>query len=157
METLDAPIYEIKQESDWYKTEKKRREDINKFFDKFEETYGINKGFSFYHSEYFGVRAGTEAYDFFKDEVVKNPTKAGFYAFKKRSKYFTDIRSMLEQIEEVNPFKGHDVFGRNNITASQWVGDRWFFGVRDEKRVEGEEATPIDFKDYLKIILERLG
>ncbi|AME04828.1 hypothetical protein [Bacillus sp. SDLI1] len=157
METLDAPIYEIKQESDWYKTEKKRREDINKFFDEFEATYGIKDGFSFYHSEYFGVRAGTEAYDLFKDEVVKNPTKSGFYAFKKRSKYFTDIRSMLEKIEEANPFKGHDVFGRNNITASQWVGDRWFFGVRDEKRVNGEEALAIDFKDYLKIILERLG
>lgn len=157
METLDAPIYEIKQESNWYKTEKKRREDINKFFDEFKATYGIKNGFSFYHSEYFGVRAGTEAYDFFKDEVVKNPTKAGFYAFKKRSKYFTDIRSMLEKIEEANPFKGHDVFGRNNITASQWVGDRWFFGVRDEKRVEGEEAVAIDFKDYLKIILEKLG
>lgn len=53
METLDAPIYEIKQESDWYKTEKKRREDINKFFDEFEATYGIKNGFSFYHSEYF--------------------------------------------------------------------------------------------------------
>lgn len=31
------------------------------------------------------------------------------------------------------------------------------FGVRDEKRVEGEEAVAIDFKDYLKIILEKLG
>lgn len=29
MQTLDAPIYEVKQESDWYKSEKKRKEDIN--------------------------------------------------------------------------------------------------------------------------------
>ncbi|CAM4275724.1 hypothetical protein BAMA111019_16310 [Bacillus manliponensis] len=25
MKTLDAPIYEVKQDSEWYKTEKKRR------------------------------------------------------------------------------------------------------------------------------------
>ncbi|MFG3444527.1 hypothetical protein ACGFZ1_07480 [Bacillus velezensis] len=156
MQTLDAPIYEVKQESDWYKSEKKRKEDINAFFDKFEATYSIKDGFSFYNSGYFGVRAGTEAYDLFKDEVMKNPTKDGFYAFKKRSKYFTEIGSMLEKIEERNPFKGHDVFGRNNITASQWLGDRWFFGVRNEKRVEGKEAIPIDFKDYLKIVMEHL-
>ncbi|EHA30653.1 hypothetical protein BSSC8_22380 [Bacillus subtilis subsp. subtilis str. SC-8] len=41
MQTLDAPIYEVKQESDWYKSEKKRKEDINSFFDKFEEKYGV--------------------------------------------------------------------------------------------------------------------
>ncbi|WP_342496908.1 hypothetical protein NYE36_09935 [Bacillus sp. FSL R5-0593] len=156
METLDAPIYEIKQESDWHKTEKKRREGINKFFDEFEATYGIKDGFSFYNSEYFGVRAGTEAYDFFKDEVMKNPTKDGFYAFKKRSKYFSEIGSMLKKAEEVNPFKGHEVLGRNNIAAYQWIGDRWFFSVWDEKRVEGEEATPIDYKEYLKIVMEHL-
>lgn len=31
MQTLDAPIYEVKQESDWYRSEKKRKEDINSF------------------------------------------------------------------------------------------------------------------------------
>ncbi len=30
-----------------------KKEGINNFFDKFEEKYGVEEGFSFYHSEYF--------------------------------------------------------------------------------------------------------
>lgn len=156
MKTLDAPIYEVKQNSEWYKSEKKKREDINIFFDKFKKKYGTNIGFAFYHSEYFGVQAGTEAYELFKEEVTKNPKEKDFHPFKKRSKYYTEIKELIEQIEEISPFKSHDVFGLNNVSASQWIGDRWFFGVRDIECVKGEEVTPIGFKDYLKVVMEKL-
>ncbi|WP_243572777.1 hypothetical protein [Bacillus stercoris] len=155
MQTLDAPIYEVKQESDWYKSEKKRKEDINLFFDKFEEKYGVKEGFSFYHSEYFGVYEGTEAYEIFKNDIVKNPVD-GFYAIKKRSKYFKEIKAMIEQIEKVNPFRSHDELGLNNMTGRQWIGDRWFFGVKTEQLVKGDSVVAIDYKEYLKIVMEHL-
>lgn len=157
METLGSPVYEVKQDSEWYIKEMKRRNDVNKFFDKFEEKYGIRKGFSYYHSEYFGVYGGTEAYELFKDDVVKNPTKDDWYAFKKRSKYFKEIKELLEKIEKVSPFHSHDVLGLNNVVASQWIGDRWFFQIKNEKFVkdtEHKEVAPIDYKEYLKFVMD---
>ncbi|MGG0052966.1 hypothetical protein [Bacillus atrophaeus] len=155
MQTLDAPIYEVKQESEWYKSEKKRKEDINSFFDRFEEKYGIKEGFSFYHSEYFGVYKGTEAYEVFKDDIVKNPVN-GFYAIKKRSKHFKEIKAMIEQIEKVNPFNSHDELGLNNMTGRQWIDDRWFFGVKSAQFVKGDSVVAIDYKEYLNIVMDNL-
>lgn len=156
MQTLDAPVYEVKQDSEWYMAELKREKDTKEFFKSFKEKYGIVEGFSFYHSGYFGVRAGTEAYEAFKEEVLKNPTSDGFYPFRKRSKYFKEISILIDQVEDRHPFKAHDVLGRNNISASQWVGNRWFFGVKDEHHVEGSEVQPINYKDYLKVLMEAL-
>jgi hypothetical protein len=155
MQTLDAPIYEVKQDSDWYKSAKKRNCDIDNFFIAFNEKYGIEKGFVFYHSDYFGVHAGTEAYEFFKEEILKNPD-GDFYPFRKRSKYYKEIKELLDQIEDRNPFRSHDVFGLNNVTASQWIGDRWFYGVKDSKPVKGVEVAPIDYKTYLKVVMDTL-
>lgn len=156
MQTLDAPIYEVNQDSEWYKSLKKRKGDINNFFDSFEEKYGTTDGFSFYHSGYFGVYPYTKAYEIFKNDTLKNPTKEGMYPIKKRSKYFSEIREMLKNIEEVSPFKPHDVFGLNNLKASQWVGDRLFYGVKNKEQVNGNEVTPMNYKDYLKIVMDTL-
>lgn len=155
MQTLDAPIYEVNQDSDWYKRESKRKQDTKEFFEKIKEKFGLSDGFGFYHSEYFGIHGGTKDYEVFKDELLKNPDK-DFYPFKKRSKYFKEIKEMIEQIEDRNPFKSHDVLGLNNISASQWVGDKWFFQVKNEQLVKGNEVTPIDYKDYLKFVMENL-
>ena len=156
MQTLDAPIYEVKQDSTWYKSKIKQRNDRDGFFDAFEKRFGFKEGFSFYHSEYFGVYGDTEAYKFFKDELVKKAYKNNWYAFKKRSKYFKEIKELLGQIEELSPFISHDVLGLNNVTASQWLGDRWFFGVKSEKHVKGDEVVPIDYKEYLNLVMSRL-
>jgi hypothetical protein len=155
LQTLDAPIYEVNKDSEWYKKEKKRREDITEFFKKVKSEYGLGEGFSFYHSKYFGVRAGSKEYEIYKEEVSKNP-KDGFYPFKKRSKHFKVIKELIEQIEEVSPFKSHDEFGLNNTSASQWIGDRWFFGVKREQDVKGDEVTLINFKDYLAVVMSHL-
>jgi hypothetical protein len=155
MQTLDEPVYEVDQNSEWYQKERKRRDDIDNFFKEVKEKYGFEQGFSFYHSGYFGISGGTKDYEVFKDELLRNPDK-NFYPFKKRSKYYKDIQKMIEQIEEISPFKSHDVFGLNNVSASQWIGDRWFFGVKQEKQVKGKEVSPIDFKEYLKIVMEHI-
>lgn len=156
MQTLDAPVYEVKKESEWYKSFKKRREEVNEFFKKVEAEYGLSDGFSFYHSAYFGVEAGSKEYELYKDEVSKNPNKDGVHPFKKRSKHFKILKELLEQIEEISPFKSHDVLGLNNISGSQWIGDRWFFGVKHEQYVKGDEVTPIKYKDYLKVAMDAL-
>ncbi|MBV2197566.1 hypothetical protein KQR56_12045 [Bacillus velezensis] len=154
MQTLNALIYEVKQESDWYKAEKKRKEGINNFFDKFEEKYGVEEGFSFYHSEYFGVYEETEAYEVFKMTLLK--IQKTVLRFQKRSKHFNEIKSMIEKIEKVSPFKSHDELGLNNMTGRQWIDDRWFFGVKSEQFVKGDNVVAIDYKDYLKIVMEHL-
>lgn len=63
---------------------------------------------------------------------------------------------MLEQIEEINPFKAYDVFGLNNVKANQWIGERWFFGVKDGEKVSSDEVVKIDYKKYLQLLLEKL-
>lgn len=158
MQTLDAPVYEVKQDSDWYKKALKRRSDIDKFFEIVKEKYGFGSGFSFYHSEYFGIHSGTKDYETYKDELLKTPdsNNKSFYPFKKRSKYFNEIKNLIAQIEEVSPFKAHDVLGLNNVKASQWIGDRWFYQVKNEQHVKGDEVTPIDYKDYLKVVMNTL-
>lgn len=37
MQTLDAPVYEVKQDSEWYKAKVREREDIKQFFKTFKE------------------------------------------------------------------------------------------------------------------------
>ncbi|WP_137743386.1 hypothetical protein [Robertmurraya siralis] len=156
METLDSPVFEVKQDSEWYKAQVRRRNDINKFFDAFEEKYGVRKGFSFYHPDYFGVYGDTETYEVFKNELVKNPTKDNWYAFKKRSKYYKEIKSLLVNIEEVSPFKAHDVLGLNNVVAGQWINGRWFYQIKKEDLVKSDEVTPIDYKEYLKYVMDNI-
>lgn len=157
MQTLDAPIYEINQDSEWFKSEKKRREDMNGVFKELADKYELGEGFSYYHSEYFGIYSGTEAYKKYKDELVKNPDKNGWHAFRKLSKYFSEIKTILNKVEERNPFMAHDVLGLNNISASQWVDGRWYFGVKNIELIKDHNiVTPIDFKDYLKIVMNAL-
>lgn len=156
MNTLNAPVYEVKQDSQWYKQKVKQKSDIKKFFEKVNSEYFKDNGFSFYHSEHFGIQAESKDLETYKDEVSKNPNKDGVHIFKKRSKYFKIFKELLDQIEEVYPFKAHDVFGLNNLTASQWIDNRWFFGAKNEKYVKGDEVEPIDYKEYLKLVMETL-
>lgn len=153
-ETLSSPVYEVKKESEWYRQMKEMKEKQKEFFTKINEEYFEDNGFSYYHSEYFGVQADSKDYEKYKDEVVKNPKDNGFHAFKKRSKYYPIFREMLKEIPERDPFKSHDVLGLNNISGSQWIGDRWFFGVKHEKYVKGDEVEPVAYKEYLKAVMD---
>ncbi len=156
MQTLDAPIYEVKQDSEWYKAEVQCKSDRQNFYSALKDKFGTIEGFAYYHSEYFGVAAGSEAYELFKDEVSKNPKRHGFHPFKKRSKYYKEIKEMIEAIAEVSPFKAHDVFGLNNINARQWIDGRLFYGVRQDEDITSEEVTPVAFKDYLQVVMSKL-
>ena len=159
MQTLDAPVYEVRQDSEWYKETVKRDTDINNFFKEINEKYFTDNGFSFYHSEYFGISGSSKDYETYKDHLLKNPEKNGMYPFKKRSKYYPIFKEMIEKIDRGNPFKAHDVLGLNNVAASQWLGDRWFYQVKraeDVKDTTGAEVTPIEYVDYLSLVMTYL-
>lgn len=157
MNTLDSPVYEVKQNSQWYKDVMQREEDIERVFREINKEYGFeNDGFTYYHPDYFGVFAESKDYEKFKEHLLKNPNSDDIYIFKKRSPYYSDIKKKLETIREVSPFKKHDQFGVNNLKRSQWIGDRWFFSVKKEELVKGEEVVAVDYKEYLTLVMDEL-
>lgn len=157
MQTLNSPVYEVKKDSEWYMKKRKKESDIKDFFKKINTEYFKDNGFSFYHSEYFGVNSNSKDYETYKDEVSKNPNKDNVHIFKKRSKYFKIFKGLLKSIEEISPFKNHDVFGPNNAKVSQWIEDRWFFEVGNEDLVKGEEVSLMDYKEYLQLVMDSIN
>lgn len=157
MNTLDAPVFEVKKDSDWYKETKQYNERRKNFFEEMNKTYMKDSGFVYWHSEYFGILGSSADYETYKDELKKNPVEDRIYIFKKRSKHYPIFKEMIKQIGDRDPFKSHDVLGMNNMTGNQWIGDRWFYGVKNEECVTGEEVEPIDYKEYLKVVVEALA
>ncbi|AUJ23147.1 hypothetical protein [Virgibacillus dokdonensis] len=157
MQTLDAPVFEVRQDSDWYKEEIERREKTKEFFNKIQNGYIQDNGFAFYHESHFGIYADSKDYEIYKSELTKHPDKNGIYTFKKRSTHYKLFKEMLDDIPRISPFKPHDVFGLNNMNQSQWVGDRWFYSVKDENKIPQEsigiKIEPISYKKYLEIIV----
>jgi hypothetical protein len=154
--TLNAPVFEVKQDSEWYKYTKARLQREKEFFAELNKTFFEDNGFSYYHGEHFGVSGDSKDYEKYKDEVLKNPDRNGVHIFRKRSKYTAIFIEMMKGIDDKNPFKPHDVFGRNNLRASQWLGDRWFFGAKVADKVVGEEVEEIDYKEYLKLVMDSM-
>lgn len=157
-QTLDAPVYEVKQDSEWYIETKARNERETEFFKEINSTYFNDRGFAYYHSEHFGVNGRSEDYEKYKDELLKNPDKNGVYIFKKKSKFVPIFKEMIAKVGDKNPFKSHDVFGTNNLKASQWIGNRWFFSVKREEYIKDPsgEVQPIDYKEYLALLMSSL-
>lgn len=155
VEALGSPVYEVKQDSQWYKDEKQRRKDTKLFFKRIQARFGMNDGFAFYHSNYFGIHAGTDDFEKFKGELLKNPSeKDDFHPFRKRSKYYKELQEMLSEIKEVYPFKPHDELGLNNVKSSHWIKDRWFYQVRNKAHVKSEgDVMPVDYNEYLKLVM----
>ncbi|WP_143804809.1 hypothetical protein [Paraliobacillus ryukyuensis] len=155
MQTLDSPVFEVKQDSKWYKNTIERERKRKEFFKKINSTYFKDNGFAYYHDEHFGVQGESDDYEAYKDELKKNSDKNGVYIFKKRSKYFDIFSEILKEVEKNNdPFKRMDVLGMNNAKGSQWLGDRWFFSVKNESEVVGKEVEKMNYKDYLKVVME---
>lgn len=150
-------MYEVNQDSEWYMEKQKERANTKAFFKEINSEYFIDNGFSFYHSEHFGVNGDSKDYETYKNELAKNPDKNNVHIFKKRTPHFKIFKEMLKKIEIVSPFHPHDVFGLNNVSSSQWIGDRWFFEVKHEKYIKKKDmVTPIDYKDYLNLVLEAM-
>jgi len=156
MQTLDEYVYEFKQDSKWYQGKVKEREGIKDFFNKINNEYFEDNGFSFYHEEHFGVQGYSEDYEKFKNEVKKNPDKNGVHIFKKRSKYYSIFKDMLKEINIISPFMAHDVLGSNNMRASQWLGDRWFWEVKNPDAIKSDQVEPVVYKEYLEVVKDSI-
>lgn len=179
MKTLDAPLYEVNQESTFYKNSLEKRNyhlKISVVIGEIAEAYGFDQDdFRYYGPFGFGFLGSSDAYDLMKEHLVKNSDRNGVYTFKKISKPYKDISARLLSIPEINfnPFQAHDVFGANNLIASQWVEERLFYGVKvaseteyavtkraESAKEQGKEyveaVVSIDHKDYLRLILDKL-
>lgn len=176
MQTLDSPLYEVNQESLFYKHLSEKRDYQKKLsvvISEVAKEYGFNPSDFQYYSPYgFGFLGSSDAYDLMQEHLVKNADRNGLYTFKKKSKPFKDISARLLSVPEINfdPFEAHDVFGTNNLIASQRIGNRLFYEVRDAaltenavakraERAKGHEASyvepvmEIDYTDYLKLMI----
>lgn len=152
--TLNAPVFEVKQDSEWYQYKKAQTQRERSFFKEILSNYFEDNGFSYYHDDHFGVSGDSKDFEKYKDELTKNPDRNGVHTFKKKSKHYPIFREMLKDVVDKDPFKPHDVFGRNNLKASHWLGDRWFYGVKDASKVLNNEVEPIDYKEYLKVFMD---
>lgn len=177
MQTLSEPLFELNQESEPYKNFKEKKDDqprINQIFKEVAEEFGFGtKDFGFYGSRGFGFHQYTDSREKFKDELNKNPDSNGIHKFKLSSKTFKKMSPKLLEVEniihKVSPFELHDVFGFNNLTASQWIGDRFFVEVKNadrtkelleskdrRKHFEIEPVKEITYKEYLQLVMNEL-
>lgn len=178
MQTLNEPIFEVNQESDFYKKSKERKDKrprINEILNEIANTVGFDvEEFQYYGCYGFGFSYGSDGYEKFKDQLMKNADRNGVYKFKKTSAVFKEISKKLEEVDKinniVNPFEIHDIFGINNVTAAQWLGDRYFVEVKHKKTTEifinkpdrsrqykVEPIKEVSYKDYLQLVLDHVN
>lgn len=177
MQTLSEPLFEVNPECDYYKRVKRKKDNEPKvdqiFKDVANEFNYEYKDFAYYGCRGFGFYGGTESYKKFKDDLTKKADRNGIHTFKLTSKLFKEISPKFSEVDDMlktgSPFDLHDIFGWNNLSASQWIGDRLFVEVKkaertdellnSDKRRERFEVEPvmkINYKDYLKLIMKEL-
>lgn len=178
MEALSEPLFEINQDSDYYKKIKEvkdARPRINKVLQEIGEELGFDsKEFAYYGSAGFGFYGNSTAFDKFENELTKKPDRNGVYLFKKRTSSYKKISPKLLELEKINrsvsPFALHDIFGLNNLKASQWVGDRYFVEVKSASVTRDKVSSPerikqyaiepvkeMEYKQYLLLVVEEIG
>lgn len=158
MDALSAPIFEVRQDCDWFKEVSESRERGAAFFREINKTHFKDNGFAYYNEEKFGVSRDSKDYEVYQNELKKHPDKNGIHEFKKTSKHYKYFKEKLKGIEHnVSPFKTHDVFGMNNIRYKQWLDNRWFFEVKDKDLVTNQyalenEIREVPYQEYLSLL-----
>lgn len=159
MHALSAPIYEVKQDSDWYKETVDREKKIKEASEIIKEkNYFPHEGFVLFTSMSFGVRAANSDAELYDDQLLKKADRNGIRMFKKKSPIKKEIQEIFGDIEGENPFKIYDVFGLNNAKKSQWIGDRWFFQVKNDDVVKKNETAleneirEVPYQEYLSLL-----
>lgn len=174
MQTLNEPMYEINQNSEHYKKAKWRKDQqgrINEIITSVALEYGFDaEALQIYSHACFGFKWHAPDVDKFKEHLTKNSDRNGIHTFKKTSKLFKEISPKLKELTDidrsVNPFALHDIFGLNNLVASQWIGNRLFVSVKDQAHTEKllksegrstqypvEPVKHISYKEYLQLFI----
>lgn len=177
MKTLNAPLFELNPESKYYKTIKAIKDSnsrINEILGEIASEFDFELDeFSYYGSRGFGFKYDTESYEKFEAHLTKKPDSNGVHTFKKTTATYKLISPKLVEVDEIlskkDSFALHDIFGFNNLKASQWIKDRYFVEVKSEtvtqealnssergKRFEVEPVMEASYKDYLLLITESL-
>lgn len=177
MKTLNAPLFELNPESKYYKTIKIIKDShsrINEILREIASEFDFKLDeFSYYGSRGFGFKYDTEAYEKFENQLTKKPDRNGIHTFKKTTAIYKLISPKMVEVDKIlskrDPFGLHDIFGFNNLAASQWIKDRYFVEVKSEaitrealnssdrgKRFEVEPVMEASYKDYLLLITEEL-
>lgn len=183
MQTLQGPVYEIHQESDYYKVVKERKDSnvrVNEILNGIAKEFGFDVAeFFYYGSGGFGFERYSKGFEKFDIHLTKMADRNGIHTFKRNSIPYKKISKLLKEVDEiegkVDRFALHDIFGFNNLSASQWVGDRYFVGAKSEEvvleRMEArklkvaskdgvrfiEPIAQISYRDYLLAVAESLA
>ena len=177
MKTLNAPLFELNQQSIYYKVLKEVKDNnprIDQIIRKTAELIGYDSSeFVYYGSRGFGFYGDSKAYEKFKDQLTKRPDRNGVYTFKRTTSTYKTVSPRMLEIEKIqskiNPFALHDIFGLNNLVATQWIEDRFFVEVRSEedtkkllvserrrKQCEIEPVKEIGYKEYLELVMTKV-
>ena len=154
--TLDAPVYELKKDSEWHRAKTEYLAGKRKFYKEIEKDFPDN-GFTYYHDSYFGVLGQSKDYETYKDHLRKNADKNGVYIFKKTSPLWKVYHEKLKEFVDLeDSFKSHDVFGWNNVKVGQRVGDRYFYSIKIPESITdpNNEVEPIEYADYLQVVMD---
>lgn len=160
MNTLQEPIYEIHKETQVYKEREQFRKDkntINKLLKRLANDLAVPvEEIHYYKSGRFGILGNTKWHKKYHSELMKNADRNDIYLFKKTSEIATRNKKLMDEITQfhgqITPFLLHDLIGSNNFDGVQWVRDRLFVGVRDEKDIPNASLahlTKVDYHDYL--------
>src|SRR5690625_4599184 len=106
MSALSEPLYELDQESKYYKNLKKRKDtqsQVDDIIEKIAETYGFeSKDFAYYHAKHFGFMSGTSSVEKFREHLTKNSDRNGVYTFKKNTKFYKEISEKMNEVDSIN-------------------------------------------------------
>lgn len=177
MQTLSEPLFEVNPECDYYKLVKRKKDNepkVDQIFKDVANEFGYDyNDFAYYGCSGFGFYGGTKSYEKFKSDLTKKADRNGIHTFKLTSKIFKLISPKFSEVDDLlksgSPFTIHDIFGWNNLKASQWIGDRLFFEVKNvdqtekllnaenrRERFEIEPVMKINYKNYLELVMEKL-
>jgi hypothetical protein len=147
---LTGPVFEVLPESRFYiykDSWRKANEEAKDTLKKVTELVG-DTGFSFSGKSFGFSRAFVETGKLpkeFAGDVSKNHSR-GIYKIKKRSELYNKILPLSEEIDTIiektvvgTGFIAFDVFGLNNLSATQWIDDRLFASVHSEVLIEAPE------------------
>ena len=174
MKTLNEPMYEINQDSEYYKKAKWRKDQqgrVNEIITSVALEYGFEpEALQIYSHSCFGFKWHAPDVDKFREHLTKKSDRDGIHSFKKTSKLFKEISPKLKEITDidrsVSPFALHEIFGLNNLVASQWIENRLFISVKDQMhtkkllnsenrslRYPVEPIKHISYKEYLQLFI----
>lgn len=175
MKTLNAPVFELSPENDYYKVLKgihDAQPRVNAIFKATAEKYGYDASeLKFYSAHTFGFGRYSKETLNFDGHLKKHANQNGVLVFKRASSIYKKMAADFQEIDaitkDLNPFTLHEIFGFNNLRDMQWLGDRFFVEVKSaeatqlamqstNRHYDTEPVLPIAYEAYLELVLRHI-